>query len=239
MAIQGKPNQNAIDARAKENAKKAKEMSEGIQYAIILAAPSVHNGAFWGFTTMESIKGHLAVIKESAPNLTARKIGNSCLVEVNPTYLINGIQTIDPEAITQADIDKIQQAKAEAHVAFRKYLLKQAKQVIKTGKPFSGIVGIYCTNDVTTISYKGVNYPAFRLNMQDTLIYLHECRYMIQVGGQFVSPQAAMSAQGNALWDSLVVSPTKTGAFMTISSTMNAAQVKAMEESMKQQTPKR
>ena len=64
MAIQGKPNQNAIDARAKENAKKAKEMSEGIQYAIILAAPSVHNGAFWGFTTMESIKGHLAVIKE-------------------------------------------------------------------------------------------------------------------------------------------------------------------------------
>ena len=42
MAIQGKPNQNAIDARAKENAKKAKEMSEGIQYAIIIM---VHFGA--------------------------------------------------------------------------------------------------------------------------------------------------------------------------------------------------
>lgn len=224
-------NDKVVRDRANESAKRAKQFSPSIQYAITTALANIMNGAFWGFTDMADVQKHVEEITAD-PNITARKLGNACLIEVQPGYLLNAVQAIDPNAITRQDINDIQKAMGEALIAFEKFLISKSKLVAK-GTPFGGTVGIYCTNDVENITYRGTNYPAFRVTMGDTLRLLAQYGYEIEVGGRYIPAAQAINA-GSALWDSTRLSPTKTGIFVSIRSTMTAEQAKAKEAEFKQ-----
>lgn len=226
-------NGNTVNDRANESARKAKQMPQGVQYAITTVLPNISNGAFWGFTSMREIESHVQAIREAAPNIVARRLNNACLIEVNPTYLLQAVQAIDPEAIGQQELNDIMEAKASAHLAFEKFLLARGKSSAKTGKLWDGIIGIYCTNDVTSIASKGINYPAFRLNLSDVLNYLHTYGYTVEVGGRMIPAASAIRIQDNSLWDSLQLSPTKTGIFMRVACTYRAEQFKALEDNFK------
>ena len=115
---------------------------------------------------------------------------------------------------------------AKVVVEFEKFLLNKGK------KGFSGLVGIYCTNDTTSITYKAITYPAFRLPIAMVLQICNTFKYMVKVNGEWVTPQKAMSL-GQALFDSLIVSPTKTGAFIGIRSTASLDELKEIEARMK------
>jgi hypothetical protein len=69
--------------------------------------------------------------------------------------------------------------------------------------------------------------------MGDVLTRLSTYGYKIKVGGSFVTPQQATSA-GQALWDSVELSPTKTGLFINIESTLTVDQYKQLEAQFKQ-----
>lgn len=216
-----------INAKANESAKKAKQLPVGVQYAICQALPNIRNGAFWGFTDIRDIKEHIEVLREDK-NITPRKLSSDkCLLEVNPAYLLKAVQLIDPNALTQQDMKVIQEAMASAKLDFEKFLIKMGK---KGG--FGGTVGIYCVNDSTAINYKGVTYPAFRLSMGDVLNLISQYNYSIQVGSSFVSAAQAMNS-GQALWDSVTLSPTKTGVFVNIKAMGSPEQYKEMEKQYK------
>lgn len=221
-------NDQELRNRANESAKRAKALSPSIQYAIVTVMPNIINGAFWGFTDMKSIQEHVEAIKNSNGNLTVRKLGNACLIEANPNYLVKAIGAIDSNALTQKDLQIMNQKRAEAQIAFEKFLIAKGK----ANTPFGGTIGIYCTNDVTTISYKGTNYPAFRVDIVTTLGLLSKYGYNIKIGGQFISAQQASQA-GQVLWDSAILAPTKTGIFIDIQSTLSAAQMKELEKQFK------
>lgn len=211
--------------------KRAKYLSPSVQYAITTALANIMNGAFWGFTDMKNIQSHIEAIK-AEPNITARKLGNACLIEVQPGFLLNAVQAIDPNAITQGDLNNIQRSMAEALIAFEKFLISKGKLIAK-GTAFGGTVGIYCINDTENIVFKGTNYPAFRVTMGDALRLLAQYGYEINVGGRFTPAMQAVNA-GNALWESANLSPTKTGIFIDIRSTLSAEQIKAKEAEFKQ-----
>ena len=219
--------ENNVDARARESAKKAQKLPASVQYAIVQVLPNILNGAFWGFTDMASIKTHYDVLAQDK-NITPRKLGdNTCLLEVNPAYIIKAIQMVDNQAVTEADLNNMQKSMAEAKIDFEKFLIKMGKK-----GNFGGAIGIYCTNDTTTIRNKGNAYPAFRLSMGDVLSRLATYGYTIQVGGNFITPQQAMQS-GQALWDSVVLSPTKTGLFINIKSTLSVEQYNQLESNFK------
>lgn len=221
-------NDQELRNRANESAKRAKALSPSIQYAIVTVMPNIVNGAFWGFTDMKSIQEHVEAIKNSNGNLTVRKLGNACLIEANPNYLVKAIAVIDQNALTQKDLQTMNQKRAEAQIAFEKFLITKGK----ASTPFGGTIGIYCTNDVTTIAYKGVSYPAFRVDIVTALGLLSKYGYSIKVNGQFVSAQQASNA-GQALWDSAILAPTKTGIFVDVKSTYSPAQIKELEKQFK------
>lgn len=233
MAV-NQSNTQANKDRANAAAQRAKQMSPSIQYAIVQVLPNIVNGAFWGFTDMKSIQEHIEAIKNSNGQLVVRQLGNACLIEVAPQFLIGAVSQIDPNAVTQKDVQVMTQKRAEAQIAFEKFLISKGKTSEKTGKPFAGTIGIYCTNDVTTINYKGVAYPAFRVDMATALGLLGKYGYQIRVNGQFVSPQQA-SQSGQALWSATVLAPTKTGLFVDINCTYSAAQIKELEKQFKAQ----
>lgn len=215
-----------IRAKSNENARKAKQLSPSIQYAICQVLPNIVNGAFWGFTNMNNVKKHMEEIK-SDPKITARKLGNACLIEVDPTYLLEAVRVIDASAITQKDLQVMKESMADACISFQKFLITKGKA------GFGGTIGIYCVNNVKAISYKGVNYPAFRISMGEALKQLSKYGYKIQVKGSFVDARTAIGA-GQALWDTAQLSPTNTGVFINIKSTYTPEQMKKLEAEFKQ-----
>lgn len=217
--------------RANAAAQKAKKMSPSIQYAIVQVLPNIVNGAFWGFTDMAGIREHIEAIKNSGGNLTARQLGNACLIEVNPNYMVNAVASIDANAVTKKDIQVMTQKRQEAQIAFEKFLISKGKSA-KDGNLFAGAIGIYCINDVTTINYKGVSYPAFRIDMSTAISLLSKYGYSIQVNGRFVSAQQAAQS-GQALWSSVTLAPTKTGLFINVRSNYSVEQIKELEKQFK------
>lgn len=217
---------NRRDDKATALAKKALEtMSPGALYAFTVVAKNLKTGVFWGFTDLNSIKEHVSEIK-SDQNLKVRKVSEKdCIVEVQPDYVLKNIVTVASDAFSQQDLAKMQKNMGEAVVAFEKFLYN--KGIAQEG--FGSTIGIYCVNNVTSISYKGMAFPAFRLNMEMTLNLLAECGYLIKVGGQFVPATQAMQA-GEALWRSTKFSPTKTGIFINVKSGYTKDQLKEVKK---------
>lgn len=200
-------------------------MSPGALYAFLVVAKNLKTGVFWGFTDIKSVQEHASDIKGD-PNVKVRKVGEKdCIVEIQPDYVINNIVNVAPESFSQQDLAKMQKNMGEAYVQFEKFLCN--KGIAQEG--FGSTIGIYCTNNVTAIAYKGIAFPAFRLNMEMTMNILAECGYMVKVEGQFVPAQQAMQ-MGEKLWKSTKFSPTKTGIFINIKSGLSSAQLKELKK---------
>jgi len=218
---------NNIKDRSNESAKRAKQLPEGVQYAIVKVLPNILNGCFWGFSDASDIQKHIEVIRQDR-NIIARKLENACLIEVNPQYLVKAIQLIDPKALTVQDLDTMQKARIDATEEMRAFLIRRGKK----NERFAGTIGIYCTNDTSNILFKGVNYPAFRVDFNTALQLLAQCNYGIKVNGQFLTAQQAQQT-GQALWDSAKLSPTSTGIFIDIQYMGTPEQAKQLEAQMK------
>lgn len=220
-----KKNEDLIKEKTQQSTRLAKQLPPSVQFAIAKVLPNITNGAFWGFCDMKAIQEHIEDLK-SEQNITVRKLSNACLVEVNPKYILDAALAVDPNIFNQSDLNFIQQSMSDAVVSFEKFLLSRGK------KGFSGSVGIYCTNNVTTIAHKGVSYPAFRLALPKVLELMAQYGYEMLVGQDFYAPANVMSL-GN-VFDSVHLSPTKTGAFINIKSTYTAQQYKQLETMFKQ-----
>ena len=204
-------------------AKKAKEqLPPSTQFALVTALPNITNGAFWGFTDYKTAVEHAEAFKVDK-NITARKLSNACLVEVNPDYLTKAVKSIGAEILTEDDIACMRRGMAEAYVSFEKFLVNKAE------KGYTGLVGIYCTNDSTAITHKGVSYPAFRINAQRALELCARFGYAVKVNGEYVLASVAYKS-GQKLFDSMYLSPTRTGIFMEIKCTLTPEQAKELKK---------
>lgn len=202
-------------------------LSEGTIYATVLIAKHLKNGAFWGFTDVRDVQEHAEAIKQD-PYITARKIGSKdCIIEINPQYIVQNLMSVGDDIFTNGDMDKMQENMASAVIEFEKFLVNKGIQ----REGFGSTIGIYCINNVTTISYKGVSFPAFRLNMEKALHIMSQYGYMVKVGGKFISASEAMKS-GSALWESAKLSPTKTGVFIDIKSGFSSTQLKELKRIM-------
>lgn len=203
-----------------EDAKRAQQLPASLQFAIVTLLKNIPNGAFWGFTSYAEAKKYAEALKQDS-NITARKLGtgDAVLIEINPDYLLKAVSAVDASLLTQADVQNMQKGIATAGAQMEKFLISKAD------KAYTGLVGIYCTNDTPTITYKGVSYPAFRINIMTALNALANWGYQVKVGDKFVPPQAAAQS-GAALFASMQLSPTSTGVFMQVRSTLTPEQLK-------------
>lgn len=218
----------AVRSKADESAKRALEnLSPSALYAISCVAPNVRNGAFWGFAKMRDVQEHAEAIKADS-NLVARKIGaDDVIIEVNPSYLLQNIISVAPDVFTQQDINTMNQNMASAVVEFEKFIVN--KGISTPG--FGSTIGVYCTNKVTTIAYKGITYPAFRLSMDKALEIMARCGYAVKIGANFI-PAAQAFGAGAALWQSARLAETKTGVFINVKSTYTPEQLKEVKKQL-------
>lgn len=206
-----------------EEAKRAQQLPASLQFAIVTLAGNIMNGAFWGFTSYEEAKKYSEVLKADS-NIIVRRIGkdDAVLVEVNPDYLLKAVAVSAPNLLDASDVKEMKEGIATAIAQMEKFLMSKAD------KNYKGYIGVYCINDTPTITYKGTAYPAFRINIQGALKALANWGYYVNVNNTFVTPQQASQSAG-ALFSSMNMSPTATGIFLQVQSTLNTEQLNALK----------
>lgn len=191
--------------------KKAQNLPASTQFALATALPNIVNGAFWGFSNVRECQKFADELKNDS-NISLKKLtSGDVVVEVNPSYICSAMASIDSSVVTDTEISKMNAGVQEACAVFEKFLTQKSR------KGYNGYIGIYCTNDVSTIVLKGKPYPAFRLPLNQIVAYLAKFGWSI-VTPQGAIPANAIGSNASAVWDSIIMSPTRTGVFLPVRS---------------------
>lgn len=217
-----------IDARVDTYAKRGETLPISTQVAIATVLPNIVNGANWGFSTMKELSFYANELKNDK-NVTVRKIaGDNLIVEVDARYLISATSSIAKDIILKKDLERMVSDSTKALVDFEKFLISKGKS------GFCGIVGLYCINDSTAMVYEGVTYPAFRVKLIQALELCNRYKYLIQVGGKFITPAQAIASK-QQLFDSLLLAPSKNGVFVKLKCVATPEEIKELEKTFKAQ----
>lgn len=218
---------NIVNKLKKEPQKPCKPeifIPESVQFAVSKALPNTPYGAFWGFSHISECMTYMRAL-QADKNIILGQLSNgkSVLVEVNPDFLIQTTRMISPDIITDEDITEMRRGMAYGYACFEKFLMQRAD------KNFNDLVGIYCTNDCYSITYKGINYPTFSVDIRTALQFMNKWGYYFIADGKPVMPSQAMGL-GAKLFSNLIMSPTNTGVFMQIASSFTTEQVKQLKQ---------
>lgn len=198
---------NNVNAEAM--ARKAQSLPPSTQFAIVTCLPNMPYGTPWGFASLEEVQDKYEVLVKDK-NIIARKITGGCLIEVSPAYLLNSANSVQAGLVTEEDVTKMKKMIAEAHAGFEKWLT--SKKSLEFDR-----VGIYSVNSSTAITIKGQSYPAFRVSLATALNLLAKYNFKVGIKGVGLVPAGvAVQKYSKELYASVVLSPTKTGAFLRI-----------------------
>lgn len=112
----------------------------------------------------------------------------------------------------------------EAKGLFRKEDLEYASRhhqeaIVKLRKlmasRYQGVVGIYCTNDSTTITISGRSYPAFSLTLSEVLQQCVEAHYGMVIGGAVRMPNEIMQ-RADGVIRTATVAPSSNALLVTL-----------------------
>lgn len=196
-------------------AKRAQSLPESVQFALITCLPNVPLGACWGFSTDKKALPYVSALSTDK-NVIARRVQGGILVEVLPDYILRAITAVDPSLLTPQDINKMKESLADTYAKFEKWLGSSNRHM---GEEV--VLGIYCTNEVSSIKYKNTSVPAFRINLVNALALLEKYGFAVAFTGtdgkqtKFMYPRAAMNNL-NAAYGGLMLSPTGTGVFIKV-----------------------
>lgn len=197
--------------KAEAQARRATQLPVTTQFALMVSLPNIAYGASWGFVDTEEVTGRYEdLVKDK--NILARKIVGGCLVEVNPDYILKATAAVDKSLVTKTDVDNMKTMIAEGYASFEKFISGKRKKE----PTFEGIVSIYCTNKVTAVTYKGVSLPAFRVGYFNALSILQKYGFGVAVKGAGYVPAGSLVGTPDVLFKNMIMSPTKTGAFIKV-----------------------
>ena len=202
---------------------------EGAQFAIVTAGANSKHGCFWGFSDVRTLRNKIEAIKQE-PSIQVRRLANeACLIEIKPDRMLQILNAANPNLFTAKDCEDAKQMMQEAEGDFIKYMLTNGK---KSPDKQNNTIGIYCTNDVTTIKHKGQSYPAFRVNLETALRYMDQYQYGIVVDNKVITARQVVS-MGPSVYEKFTLSPTKTGIFVQVKPLQNSLFYNNVEKQLK------
>lgn len=189
--------------------KVAQNLPKSTQFAIVTCLSNIAYGANWGFASMDKVRDFYEELKKDS-NLGVKRINGGFIVEVNPNYILKAADIVAKGVVKQKDIDTMKRKSAEGYTALEKFLKSKSK------KPFESVIGIYCTNATTSISYKGVQYPSFRVNLINALKLFGQYGFQINIKKVGYVPANVAVNSPAQIYQSMLLSPTNTGVLIRI-----------------------
>lgn len=187
--------------------KASKRFEEGMkkypyeeQIAVGLIAKNIHNGCSWEFVrnNPEVKRAKPDFDQSQTCNLIKVKNGYICTITMNRI-----LEILNKEArgiLTPQELKEASEHRQEAIVALD----------AKMKKGYKGRIGIFCTNDSTSITIKGTTFPAFAVTFNELLTVCIRNNYGLVLGAlrtptetsaiaDKVIQQLDMAPSGNAL----------------------------------------
>ena len=194
-------------------------------YLVSELYPHMAEGFFYAVMDEDTYERHEQKISENENMLVHKFEDGMIIFEVAPEYLIDTLRGLDPECPEEEDFEE---CRFEANVVicdFEKYLIEKGKRP----EGFEGTIAIYSMTQRACTPLEGIQYRAFRLNMNQTLEYLSRYGYSINVQGEYLKPSEAIRVN-DALWKSVIPSPARLGAFIKIRYDGTVDQMLVMEK---------
>ena len=185
----------AIDTRRMES------LTDGAKLAIVLCVGAYAFGGNWGYIRREDdLQGKLELIREEKGNVNALRARNGALVIADPNFLAYNVNAIVPNAINSSFVELAKKRKEEERTAFMKFLKSVAEGKSRFTKGQNGRytfnLGIYSINETNLIRQNGIEYPAYKISLNEALGHL---AYLAKEGYKVVAH--ALDENGNDNYD--------------------------------------
>lgn len=150
------------------------------QIAVGVISKNIMNGCSWEFVRHNrEVEKNLEAFKQN-PHVSVQEVTYShdhgltgYLVSMDFQYMLSVLRKEAPGLFSQKDLDFIANHRQSA-------LTKLAKMM---ANKFRGRIGVYCTNDSSTITKDGKSFPAFAITFIELLQVCQKCHYGIVVDG--------------------------------------------------------
>lgn len=161
----------------RELEKKAEVLSNGAKQAIVLCAEAFRFGGNWGFlrNNNRDFKSIIEALKEEKANIKPYPVSNGAIIVCNKNFLASAVNSVVPNGINGDFIEKAQKRSEVEKQKYVKFLDDVASGKSRFGRKGNGYIeltlGIYCVNDTNFIRLNNIDYPAYKLNLQEALEY--------------------------------------------------------------------
>ena len=182
------------------------------QIAITAISKNVLNGCSWEFVRNTSdIRSELDAFRNSKScelkevTYSHDKKISGYLVYMNLNRLVSILAKEGMGVFDQAALNKA--------VEHRKKAIVDCAKLMNQG--YRGRLGIYCTNDSSTITVDGNSYPAFALTLEELCDICGQRNYGFPVRGVVRSP-AEVKAKADGVIKACIVAPSSNALFIDI-----------------------
>jgi hypothetical protein len=189
----------------RELEKRAEVLSNGAKQAIVLCAESFRFGGNWGFLRSDNrdFRGIIEALKEEKANIKPYPVSNGAIIVCNKNFLASAVNSAIPNAINGNFIEKAQKRSEVEKQKYVKFLDDVAKGKSRFARQGNGyielVLGIYCVNDTNFIRLNNIDYPAYKLNLQEAMEYAR----FLGNKGKAVYIKAVNPTTGATMWGTI------------------------------------
>lgn len=183
------------------------------QIAIGVISKNVQNGCSWEFVRKNpEVERHLSDFAKN-PHVSVEEVTYShdkritgYLVSMDLQYMLEVLGKEAPGLISAKDLQHISQHRQKAILELTKLI---------GNKKFRGRIGIYCTNDSSTITRDGTVYPAFAITLGELLQVCVKCGYGVVIDNIPRNPNDVYQ-RSKAVLKAATVAPSSNAIFFDI-----------------------
>lgn len=195
-------------------------------YAATIASDSFNVGGNWGFVLKEN-PDYNKIVQILQADRTVRmiEVSNGLIVFCDSNYLMQLIQQVSPETLTQ-DVMFMQQNRKQVELQeLQKFFMSVVQKNSIFGEDKGSYkeynIGLYCSNTTHKIRLNGKVYPAFAITFQEILNELAKVKRHITVyvnmGESFENLANLVNKEDMSIMAyNMEISKTLTGVFLTI-----------------------
>lgn len=150
-------------------------LTDGGKLAIVMVAHSFRFGGNWAFIRNDATeyKDRLELLREEKPNVDARPLSNGALVLMDKGFLTNNVNAVIPGGIGKEFVDKANARKIEEQKKYSNFVesvLEGKSRFLVDKNSYKELtIGTYCVNETNLIKVNGVEYPSYKLPLEEML----------------------------------------------------------------------
>lgn len=210
-------NNEALQRAANQFADNLEKYPLAEQIAVASISKNVLNGCSWEFVRNTSDLRQNLKEFQTSQTCQLKEVTYSHQQKITGYLLIMNLNRL-VEILSKEALGVFDQKALQDALKHRQEAIMKASKIMtpdKHGKRYTGRVGIFCTNDSTSITVNGKTFPAFAVTLGEFCDICQQMKYGIKVGNAVRNP-ADVKAKADLVLKNCIVAPSSNALFLDI-----------------------